>query len=294
MGKCNRFRGPAYSPKPASIPKAPPILCRYGDYAGRLSHRIRQGAADHKVEGWEMLSGAKQWTRIRERIIDESAAWKNRGIKKDRKFHPITSAIMETCMVIGTDFPRMIRAIHTYATRNDNLHSPINNFVTRGNFPEIANTIHGDLAELGNIMSIEMCEEEQFMRAILLELRDAWFKIREGGEYEIMPFTWILKQALIAEWKAIQDAAVRKKANQAAQSQAIANGTKKRLDALNDKDHLIRQLSIETPPNRLPAPGPIKKRKASGQISPNATARKKAWNTIQQTQKKAVNTFRYS
>lgn len=33
---------------------------RYGDYAGRLSHRVRQGAADHKVKGWEMLSGAQQ------------------------------------------------------------------------------------------------------------------------------------------------------------------------------------------------------------------------------------------
>ena len=267
---------------------------RYGDYAGRLSHRVRQGAADHKVEGWEMLSGAQQWTMISERINQESDAWKNCAVTKDRKFHPTTSAVMETCMAIGTDFPKMIRAIHTYAARNDNLHNPINNLIAEGNFPEIANTIYDDLAELGNIMSVEMCEEEQFMRAVLLELRDAWFKIREGGEYERMPFTWIPKQALIAEWEAVQDAAVTKVANQAVQAQAIANGAKKRLDALNDEDHLIRQLSIGTPPNTLPAPGPINKRKASGQLSPNASARKKAWDTIQQTQKKAVHTFRSS
>lgn len=98
-----------------------------------------------------------------------------------------------------------------------------------------------------------------------------------------MPFTWILKQALIAEWKAIQDAAVTKMANQAVQAQAIVNGAKKRLDAPNDNDHLIKQLSIGTPPNTLPAPGPINKKKTSGQLSLNATARKKAWDTIQQT-----------
>lgn len=242
-----------------------------------------------------MLSEAQQWTRISERINQESAAWKNSAITKDRKFHPTTSAIMETCMAIGTDFPRMIRAIHTYADQKDNLHNPINNLVAQGNFPEIANTIYDDLAELGNIMSVEKCEEEQFMRAVLLKLRDAWVKIREGGEYVRMPFTWIPKQALIAEWEAIQDAVLRREVNQAVQSQAIANGAKKRLDALNDEDHhLIRQLSIGTPPNILPAPGPINKRKASGQISPNATARKKAWNTIQPTQKKAVHTFRSS
>lgn len=109
-----------------------------------------------------------------------------------------------------------------------------------------------------------------------------------------MPFTWIPKQALISEWEAIQDAAVKKEANQAIQAQAIANGAKKRLDALNDEAHLIRQLSIGTPPNTLPAPGPINKRKEFGQLSPSATARKKAWNTIQQTQKNAIHTFRYS
>lgn len=231
---------------------------------------------------------------ISTQIKQESDAWKNCGITKERKFHPTTSAVRETCMAIGTDFPRMIRAIHTYAARNDNLHSPIHNLVAEGNFPEIANTIYDDLAELGNIMSVEMYEEEQYMRAVLLELRDAWFKIRERGDYEIMPFTWIPKQALIAEWKAIQDAAVIKEANPAVQSQAIANGAKNRLDALNDEDHLIRQLSIGTPPNTLPAPGSINKRKVSGQLSPNATARKKAWNTIQQTQKKAIHTFRSS
>lgn len=267
---------------------------RYGDCAGRLSHQVRQAAADHKVEGWEMLSGAQQWTVISEWINQESAAWKNCGITKDRKFHPTTSAVMETCMAIGTDFPKMIRAIHTYAARNDNLHNPINNLIAKGNFPEIANTIYDDLAELGNIMSVEMCEEEQFMQAVLLELRDAWFKIREEGEYERMSFTWIPKQALISEWEAIQDAAVKKEANQAIQAHAIANGAKKRLDALNDEDHLIRQLSMGTPPNTLPGPGPINKRKASGQLSPSATARKKAWNTIQQTQKKATHTLRSS
>lgn len=266
----------------------------YGDYAGRLSHRVRQGAVDHKVKGWEMLSGGQQWTLISVQIKQESTAWKNCGITKDRKYHPTTSAIMDTCMAIGTDFPRMIRAIHTYAARNDNLHNPINNLIAQGNFPEIANTIYDDLAELGNIMSVEMFEEEQFMRAVLLELRDAWFKIREGEEYERMPFTWIPKPALIAGWEAIQDAAVKKVANQAIQAQAIANGAKKRLDALNDEDHLIRQLSIGTPPNTLPAPGPINKWKASRQLSPNATARKKIWNTIQQTQKKAIHTFRSS
>ena len=244
-----------------------------------------------------MLSGAQQWTMISNRIIQESDAWKNCAITKDRKFHPTTTAVMETCMIIGTDFPKMTRAIHTYAARNDNLHNPINKLLAQGNSPEIANTIYDDSAELGNIMSVEICEEEQFMRAVLLELRNTCFKVREGGEegeYERMPFTWIPKQALIAEWEAIQDAAVKKVENQAAQAQAIANGAKKRLDALNDEDHLIRQLSIGTPPNTLPAPGPINKRKAFGQLPPDATARKKAWNTIQQTQKKAVQTFRSS
>lgn len=130
---------------------------RYGDYAGRLSHQVRQGAIDHEVEGWEMHSGAQQWTKISERIEQESDAWKNCAFTKDREAHPTTSAVMEACMAIGTDFSRMIQAIHTYAARNDNLQNPINNLIADGNFPEIANTIYNDLAEIGNIMPVEMC-----------------------------------------------------------------------------------------------------------------------------------------
>lgn len=166
---------------------------RYGDYAGRLSHQIRQGAFDHRVEGWEILSGAQQWTKISERTEQESDAWKNCAVTKDREAHPTTSTVMEASMAIGTDFSRMIQAIHTHATRNDNLHNPINNLIADGNFPEIANTIYNVLAELGNIMPVEMCEEEQFTRAVLPELRDLWFEIEEGGvyegDYETKPFT---------------------------------------------------------------------------------------------------------
>lgn len=112
---------------------------RYGDYAGRLSRRVRQGAIDHKVKGWELLSGAQQWTKISERIQNEVDEWAKRAKTKNREAHPTTSAVMKACMVIGTDFSRMIQAIHTYAARNDNL--PINNLIAAGNFPEIANTI---------------------------------------------------------------------------------------------------------------------------------------------------------
>lgn len=137
------------------------------------------------------------------------------------------------------------------------------------------------------------------MRAVLLELRYSWFEIEEGGEYEgdyeTKPFTWIPKQALISEWKELRNAAVKKVAGQAVQAQAIAHGAKKRLDALSDEDMLIKQLSIGTPPNTLPLPGPIiNKRKASRDLSPTPSARKSAWQTIQETRKKALYSFRSS
>lgn len=267
---------------------------RYGDYAGRLSHRVRQGAIVHKVKGWDMLSGAQQWTKISEQIKQESSAWNNCAVTKDREAHPTTSVVMEACMAIGTEFSNMIRAIHTYAARNHNLHNPINNLVAEGNFPEIANTICDDLAELGNIMPIEMCDKEQFMWAVLLELRDVWFKIRDEGDFETKPFSWIPKLALIAEWEATLNSAGKKVASQAIQAQAITHGAKQRLDALNNEEHLIRQFSIGPTSNTLPAPGSINKRKASGPLSLTPSARKKAWKSIQETRKKAIHTFKSS
>ena len=187
-------------------------------------------------------------------------------------------------MAIGTDFPNMLQAIHTYAARNDNLHNPINNLIAEGNFPQIATTLCNDLAELENIMPVDMGDEEQFMRAVLLELRDSWFEIP----------TWLPKKALIAEWEATRTAAHKKVAGQAVQAQAIANGAKKRLDALNDEDQLVSQLSVGTPSDTLPAPGPISEKKTSEQLNLTASSRKKAWETIQKTRTMAMETFRTS
>lgn len=145
-----------------------------------------------------MLSGTQQWTKISKRIDQESVAWKNCAVTKDREAHPTTSAIMEACMAIGTELSTMIQAIHTYAARNNNVHSPIDNLIAEENFPESAKTIYNDVAELGNIMPVEMYEEEQLMRAVLLELKDSWFEIEEGEDYEIKAFSWIPKQALIS------------------------------------------------------------------------------------------------
>lgn len=66
-----------------------------------------------------MLSGAQQWTKIIKRIQQESVDRKNCAIDNDTEAHPTTAAVMEACMTIGTDFFKMIQAIHTYAARNN-------------------------------------------------------------------------------------------------------------------------------------------------------------------------------
>lgn len=70
--------------------------------------------------------------------------------------------------------------------------------------------------------------------------RDEWLKIWEGEEYEVLVFTWLPKQALIAVWETRQIAAEKKVVGQAVQARAIANGAKKRLNTSNDMDQLIR------------------------------------------------------
>ena len=157
---------------------------------------VRQGAIDPKVKGWESLSGAQERTQISELIHDEADVWEKRGVTKDKEKHPNTSAVMGGCMAIGKDFPNMIQAIHIYAARNDIPQNPINHLNADGNFPKIANFVYDDLTELENIMPVDLCEEDQFMRAVLLKLRDLWFKIRKGGEYEIKPFIWLPKQTM--------------------------------------------------------------------------------------------------
>lgn len=42
-----------------------------------------------------MLSGAQQWTKISKQIQQESVAWKNSAITKDKEAHPTTPEVME-------------------------------------------------------------------------------------------------------------------------------------------------------------------------------------------------------
>ena len=64
--------------------------------------------------------------------------------------------------------------------------------------------------QVGNIMPVDMGDEEQFMRAVL-ELRDSWFEI-----LEVEQFTWLPKKA---EWEATRTAAHKIVAGQAVQAQ---------------------------------------------------------------------------
>lgn len=51
--------------------------------------------------------------KIREQIRDEADRWQNRAIILNRGAHLTTSVIMEASMAIGTDFPNIIKVIHT-------------------------------------------------------------------------------------------------------------------------------------------------------------------------------------
>lgn len=61
----------------------------------RESPFLRLSISYHIVEGREMLSGAQQWTKISKQIQQESVAWKNSAITKDKEAHPTTSEVME-------------------------------------------------------------------------------------------------------------------------------------------------------------------------------------------------------
>lgn len=93
---------------------------RYRDIVGRLSHQVGQGVANHKVESYEMLSaktvmGGGHWTGyITRRVVHKRIVQS----QKNRKFQPNISAVMETCIVIGTHFHRMIRAIQSMLKRD--------------------------------------------------------------------------------------------------------------------------------------------------------------------------------
>lgn len=264
---------------------------RYGDYAQRIAHELGDKTRAQDTKKWEMLTEEYKWAEISERIREEEAHWKKYGSSKGLDEIETTYAVRIGCIATGTDFDQTVWAIHTYGARNTAVHSDLNDLVAEGKYSDIATTLYQDLHDLPSAMPIDLLDDEMYMRATLIELRDKWFDIDDDETNK--PSSWFPTSALREEHrdckKSEKDTARRK------HEADVARGAALRLEKLDEEEQLVQQLSAGFQADTLPKPGPLpagKKRKASRTVS--FEDRTKAWNIIKKVQEKAFSSYRTS
>ncbi|MCJ1364964.1 hypothetical protein MMC16_004082 [Acarospora aff. strigata] len=273
------------------------FFARYGDYAQRVAHKLRDLTRRKETEKWSEISGLFQWSEISQRIKDEAEHWEAYGPSKDVERVKTTYAIYKGCQQIGMDSKQALLAIRTYGVRNEACHSPINKLVVEGRNTEIATTLADDERDLASAMPIELKDEEQNIQAIILELRDRWFTVDEvSGPVDGLaePWTWLPKLQLLEEIKDNKTPEKRQAARLESEEQVV-KGAARRILKLDEEKELVDQLSTQLAADTIPSPWPLpsnKKRKASQKVS--VRSRKKAWKTIQDQQRRARTSFRAS
>jgi len=184
---------------------------RYADYAQRLVSKVRFEARLKNVEGWDRIGRGKTWLQIEQDLKEENPAWKQlqqlveseeKQFEEDPanlKEAPTHAVLRETSKKLGIDFKRVLWSINMYASRNELLHSGLDNLLAKGNTINLAQQLYDDRQEVANTMNAENPVDELMLNALILGLIEEWFEMDEGDYHE--PTIWLQTEALKQEIK---------------------------------------------------------------------------------------------
>ncbi|KAI9773397.1 MAG: hypothetical protein M1840_007612 [Geoglossum simile] len=275
---------------------------RYGDYVGRLCSDLRSKTAKLKTEGYELLSGGKNWTDISDIIKLEDRAirdYKGPPNATNRPPTKTTDAVYLGCADLGLNPRLTLWAIRQYGERNNMMHASLDNYIKGRDFAAVASRLAQDLAELPKIVPPEEEEMETNMQTIIEALIQEWFDTSEDPD---VPGAWTATQQLKAYSNLMRDKAESGRIAKEEQIKATAGVARKIIEEREDAQLIEQAMAMQAieDPNeesemQAPGPGPAMttkkgKEKGKGKRLPSSeapaeadpTARKKlrmaSWN----------------
>ncbi|KAL9021598.1 MAG: hypothetical protein Q9185_001246 [Variospora sp. 1 TL-2023] len=260
---------------------------RYGDYAGHIASKLRQGSAMAQPPSQyaNKISGEFPWTKISEALKDEEQEWKMYGSKYPDRV-PTTFAVYSNSQTAGIqDYKNMISIIHLYADRNQAFHRGLQQYLEEPDYGRIARCLWEDLRDLSSVCPPSMAGIELTWRSVLEQMRDEWFDISPGPEN---PSNWNNKPAI----RIVHDRLQKNKAEHQRNLQLIAAKAASRLAMDQEPEALFIQACTQPPtPFQLPDPGPgapMSSYKGKGKVKAqkpiDVSDRRKAWDTIMKQQ----------
>ncbi len=270
---------------------------RYGDYTAKVTQNLRPGAQAYSLDVWRPISDASKWTQVDNAIRAEWADWEKKGTKApDIGETKIIEAVWTACNLIGLDFEQMLVVIRTYAERNVLFDGRFADLLEKGKSGALAQAIHGDLEDLSKVTPTDMMVEEDYIRAIVVELRDRWFDV-DFFETPDQSGGWRSTLALKEDAVAVRGA---KEEGREMHEEVVAKAAAERLRELEEEETLTDQLQkMPTSTKSLPTFGllpksPIKKgqrKRSQASETFNSDNRRKVWKQIHRAHEFAHDEF---
>lgn len=233
---------------------------RYSDFARQLAHKLGITMFGEEAEDWDVVAREYPWKKLSEKLKEEHPAYKKHGLRAGKDEIQTTWFVRAVCMAIGADFAQMEEAIHTCGDREQALTSNVDTLLAKGEYKKLATMISADLNDLSSIFPLELKHDETVIRAILIQLKERWFKI-EWAEPPFYPTSslWEPTAHLQKEHLNHDDPATEKTAK-AHTHKMVARHARRRLHALK----MVKKYAVtvekpprpQTQPTNIAAPPP--------------------------------------
>jgi hypothetical protein len=162
---------------------------------------------------WEELTESYPWEDIAERLRNESGLWDARSLAKSMRFANTSYSIWMCCKALDLDFAYM-----TFSICNQGVLKSVGKLFAESRYAQVAQVLWVDLKDLSSCMPVALQEDEDVLRATIVNLRNDWFTIQAcPGEKVVLslgisqeiapPSAWLLKKEFIKSHSTVMSAA---------------------------------------------------------------------------------------
>lgn len=151
---------------------------QYGGYSKETCVQIRNIAKSSNLESRSHLSTEFDWVQINRKIDEEWQSFQKDDIKEWEKY-PTIQSVHEVCNQAGLNFDNAILAIHTYAKRNELVHSSWKYLLEQQKWDELKQLLFADYNELPSVIPETRPGELNFVRSLILEYIERWWDIND-------------------------------------------------------------------------------------------------------------------
>lgn len=149
---------------------------RYGEYFAYQSVQLKKVATEVQTTGYKIFRN--YWDKVSRDIVREMKQIKDHFETPPSRLQSYL-ALMNAAAAMGVDFDHLLTSISAYATRNNLMHSTVNELIQAGRFHDLAKILHEDECDLPLIISYERLQEKEALLQIIATIKEEILEVHK-------------------------------------------------------------------------------------------------------------------